>query len=203
MSQCSPSCLGCFSSLQFFCLFVCLKKKKRIAEVVGNDLTLPMSAKCGFFTASLGLFFDELLCTRVIKTHLTFSLFISLFLFIFRLLLLWVLAAAFITATVDVSIYTLLSSLGRIGKKKRLYSVAVVAGGSIHYQMQITVTHSADKSSLFSFFKHNNRHNNYVGGFFLLLNVVVSILFLRVSWFLPPLSIFFFFFSVLFQGIEF
>lgn len=28
MSQCSPSCLGCFSSLQFFCLFVCLKKKK-------------------------------------------------------------------------------------------------------------------------------------------------------------------------------
>lgn len=88
-------------------------------------------------------------------------------------------------------------------EKKRLYSVAVVAGGSIHYQMQITVTHSADKSSLFSFFKHNNRHTNYVGGFFLLLNVVVSILFLRVSWFLPPLSIFFFFFSVLFQGIEF
>jgi hypothetical protein len=137
-----------------------------------------MSAKCGFFTASLGLFFDELLCTRVIKTHLTFSLFISLFLFIFRLLLLWVLAAAFITATVGVSIYVTLLSRA-IGKKKRLYSVAVVAGGSIHYQMQITVTHS-DKSSLFSFFKHN-RHNNYVGGFFLLLNVVVSILFLRVS----------------------
>lgn len=108
MSQCSPTCLGCFSFLQFFCLFVCLLK--RIAEVVGNDLTLPMSAKCGFFTASLGLFFDELLCTLVIKTHLTFSLFISLFLFIFRLLLLWVLAAAFITATVDVSIYVTLLS---------------------------------------------------------------------------------------------
>jgi hypothetical protein len=63
----------------FVCLFVFTKKKKRIAKVVGNDLTLPMSAKCGFFTASLGLFFDELLCTRVIKTHLTFSLFISSF----------------------------------------------------------------------------------------------------------------------------
>lgn len=104
------------SGLFFFSSF-----SKRIAKVVGNDLTLPMSAKCGFFTASLGLFFDELLCTRVIKTHLTFSLFISLFLFIFRLLLLWVLAAAFITATVDVSIYVIYSSLGRMGKK-RLYT---------------------------------------------------------------------------------
>jgi hypothetical protein len=80
----------------------------RIVKVVGNDLTLPMSVKCGFFTAPLNFFFfilDELLFTCVIKTHLTFSLFsFSLFFFSFSRLLLWVLAAAFIIAIVDVSI---------------------------------------------------------------------------------------------------
>jgi hypothetical protein len=42
-----------------------------------------------------------------------------------------------------------------------------------------------------------------VGGFFLLLNVVVSILFLRVSWFLPPVSIFFFFSVLFFKASNF
>ena len=51
-------------------------------KVVGNDLTLPMSAKCGFFTAPLIFSVDELLFMFVmIKTHLILPsrYFLSLF----------------------------------------------------------------------------------------------------------------------------
>ena len=92
--------------------------------------------------------------------------------------------------------YTLLS---RANEKEAAHSVAVAAASYIHYQMQITVTHS-DKSSLFSFFKHNRQLRGWVfstSGLLARFNPL-----LRVSRFLPPPSSFIFV-VVLFQGIEF
>ena len=134
-------------------------------KVVGNDLTLPMSAKCGFFTAPLIFFCWWIViyvCDDQNSSYLTFSLF-SLSLFVL-----------FQVITVGAGRrvhhgncwckYTLLHSNTNEKKAVRqrgslTYSVA--ASGSIHYQMQITVTHT-DKSSLFSFFKHNRQLRGWV-----------------------------------------
>lgn len=123
--------------------------------------------KCGFFTAPL-IFFLLMNCylclwwwSKLILSYLS-RYFLSLSLCYFRLLL-WVLAATFITATVDVSIryYTRIRMKKRLYCKRGIITYSVAASGSIHYQMQITVTHT-DKSSLFSFFKHNRQLRGWV-----------------------------------------
>ena len=133
-------------------------------KVVGNDLTLPMSAKCGFFTAPLIFSVDELLFMFVmIKTHLILPsrYFLSLFV-LFQVITVG--AGRRVHHGNCWCKYTLLHSNTNEKKAVRqrgsiTYSVA--ASGSIHYQMQITVTHT-DKSSLFSFFKHNRQLRGWV-----------------------------------------
>ena len=174
MSQYSQSCLGCcFPSKRKFHLFpFCFKNKieknKREnregcwewSHVTDVGKNADFSPHHWFFSV------DELLFMFVmmIKTHLILPsrYFLSLSLCYFRLLL-WVLAATFITATVDVSIryYTRIRMKKRLYGKRGIITYSVAASGSIHYQMQITVTHT-DKSSLFSFFKHNRQLRGWV-----------------------------------------
>ncbi len=119
MSQCSPTCLGCFSSLPFlFCLFVCFyKKKKKNCEGCREWSHVTDVGKMRIFHRIAGFILWWIVVYACDQNSSYILVIYFFFLFIFRLLLLWVLAAAFITATVDVSIYVILSSLGRMGKK--------------------------------------------------------------------------------------
>lgn len=176
MSQYSQSCLSCcFPSKRKFHFFpFCFKNKIEKNKRENREGCWEWShvtdvGKNADFSPHHWFFFCWWIVIYVCdddqnSSYLTFSLFSLSFSLCYFRLLLWVLAATFITATVDVSIryYTWIRM-----KKKRPYgkrgiiTYSVAASGSIHYQMQITVTHT-DKSSLFSFFKHNRQLRGWV-----------------------------------------
>lgn len=174
MSQYSQSCLGCcFPSKRKFHFFpFCFKNKieknKREnregcwewSHVTDVGKNADFSPHHWFFSV------DELLFMFVmmIKTHLIlpFSLF-SLSLFVlFQVITVG--AGRHVHHGNCWCKYTLLHSNSnekRLYGKRGIITYSVAASGSIHYQMQITVTHT-DKSSLFSFFKHNRQLRGWV-----------------------------------------